>query len=90
MCACVCAERKRGRETLVQPCNVILEIDNREMVTDVNNDLCVVFIAVRFFFFNIYLFLGQRETQHERGRGRERGRHRYGNRLQALSHQPRA
>ena len=32
----------------------------------------------------------QRETEHERGRGRERGRHRIGNRLQALSHQPRA
>ena len=43
-----------------------------------------------FFFFNIYLFLGQRETEHEQGRGRERGRHRIGNRLQALSHQPRA
>ena len=43
-----------------------------------------------FFFFNVYLFLGQRETEHERGRGRERGRHRIGNRLQALSHQPRA
>ena len=42
------------------------------------------------FFFNIYLFLGQRETEHERGKGRERGRHRIGNRLQALSHQPRA
>ena len=28
------------------------------------------------FFFNVYLFLGQRETEHERGRGRERGRHR--------------
>ena len=41
-------------------------------------------------FFNVYLFLGQRETEHERGRGRERGRHRIGNRLQALSHQPRA
>ena len=41
-------------------------------------------------FFNIYLFLGQRETEHERGRGRERGRHRIGNRLQALSRQPRA
>ena len=41
-------------------------------------------------FFNVfYLFLGQRETEHERGRGRERGRHRIGNRLQALSHQPR-
>ena len=42
------------------------------------------------FFFNVYLFLGQRETEHEQGRGRERGRHRIGNRLQALSHQPRA
>ena len=41
-------------------------------------------------FFNVYLFLGQRETEHEQGRGRERGRHRIGNRLQALSHQPRA
>ena len=28
------------------------------------------------FFFNVYLFLGQRETEHEWGRGRERGRHR--------------
>ena len=44
-----------------------------------------------FFFSNVfYLFLGQRETEHERGRGRERGRHRIRNRLQALSHQPRA
>ena len=42
------------------------------------------------FFFNIYLFLGQRKTEHERGRGRERGRHRIGNRLQAPSHHPRA
>ena len=42
------------------------------------------------FFFNVYLFLGQRETEHERGRGRERGGDRIGNRLQALSHQPRA
>uniref|UniRef100_A0ABI7XXB9 SRA stem-loop interacting RNA binding protein n=1 Tax=Felis catus TaxID=9685 RepID=A0ABI7XXB9_FELCA len=42
------------------------------------------------FFFNVYLFLGQRETEHEWGRDRERGRHRIGNRLQALSHQPRA
>ena len=41
-------------------------------------------------FFNVYLFLRQRETQHEWGRGRERGRHRIGSRLQALSHQPRA
>ena len=42
------------------------------------------------FFFNVYLFVGQRETEHERGWGRERGRHRIGNRLQALSHRPRA
>ena len=28
-----------------------------------------------FFFFNVYLFLRQRETEHEWGRGRERGRH---------------
>ena len=42
------------------------------------------------FFFNVYLFLRQRETEHEQGRGRERGRHRIGSRLQALSHQPRA
>ena len=34
--------------------------------------------------------MGQRETEHEQGRGRERGRHRIGNRLQALSHRPRA
>ena len=40
------------------------------------------------FFFNVYLFLGQRETEHERRRGRERGRHRIGNRLQAPSHEP--
>ena len=32
----------------------------------------------------------ERETEHEWGRGRERERHRIGNRLQALSHQPRA
>ena len=49
--------------------------------------LCFFFLI---FFSNVYLFLGQRDTEHERGRGRERGRHRIGNRLQALSHQPRA
>ena len=53
--------------------------------------LCSIFsLWLLFFFFNVYLFLGQRETEHERARGRERGRHRNGNRLQALSHQPRA
>ena len=41
-------------------------------------------------FFNVYLFLRQRETEHEWGRGRKRGRHRIRNRPQALSHQPRA
>ena len=48
----------------------------------------IIFFLI--FFFNVYLFLGRRETEHERGRGRERGRHRIGNRLQALSHQSRA
>ena len=54
------------------------------------------FLIPRFFFLFFFpqrLFIfwgGQRETEHERWRGRERGRHRIGNRLQALSHQPRA
>ena len=56
--------------------------------------LCHIFCELVHFFFLIFffnvLFLGQRETEHERGSGRERGRHRIGNRLQALSHQPRA
>ena len=38
----------------------------------------------------IYFFGTQREREHEWGRGRERRRHRIGNSLQALSHQPRA
>ena len=42
------------------------------------------------FFFNVYLFLRQRETEHEWGRVRERGRHRIRSRLQALSCQHRA
>ena len=42
-----------------------------------------------FFFFNVYLFLRQRETEHERGRS-ERGWHRIWNRLQALSCQHKA
>ena len=43
-----------------------------------------------YFFFNVFnLFLGQRETEHERGRGGERGRHRIGSRLQAPSGQHR-
>ena len=40
-------------------------------------------------FFNVYLVLRQRETEHEWGRGRERGRHKIRSRLQALRHQPR-
>ena len=42
------------------------------------------------FFFSKFIYFGDRERLHEWGRGRERGRHRIGNRLQALSHQPRA
>ena len=46
------------------------------------------------FFFNVYLFLRETETErdieHKWGRGRERGRHRIGSRLQALSCQHRA
>ena len=49
---------------------------------------CFYFILS--YFFNVYLFLTERETEHEQGRGRERGRHRIGNRLQALSCQHRA
>ena len=45
---------------------------------------------IYFYFFNVYLFLRQRETEHEQGRVRERGIHRIWNRLQSLSHQPRA
>ena len=33
----------------------------------------------------MFLFLRQRETEHEQGRGRERGRHRIQSRLQAPS-----
>ena len=49
---------------------------------------CVNYIF--FFFFNIYSFLRQRETEHEQGKVRERGRHRIWSRLQALSCQHRA
>ena len=49
-----------------------------------------IYVFFLIFFQRFYLFLGQRETEHERGRGRKRGRHRIGNRLQAPSHQPRA
>ena len=43
-----------------------------------------------FFFFNVYLFFRQRETEHEPGRSRERGRHRIQSRLRAPSCQHRA
>lgn len=43
-----------------------------------------------FLFFNVYLFLRDRERQHEWRRGRERGRHRTWSRLQALRCQHRA
>ena len=38
-----------------------------------NTDISYNFFFL-IFFFNVYLFLRQRETQHEQGRGRERGR----------------
>ena len=41
-------------------------------------------------FFNLYLFLREKETEHEWERSRERGRHRIWRRLQALSCQHRA
>ena len=41
-------------------------------------------------FFNLYLFLRQREREHEWGRVRERGRHRIRSRLQGPSCQHRA
>ena len=41
-------------------------------------------------FFNVYLFLRDRETEHEQRVGRERGKHRLGSRFQALSCQRRA
>ena len=46
-------------------------------------------VILLFFVFNVYSFLRQRETEHERG-GSERGRHRIWNRLQALSCQHKA
>ena len=53
-------------------------------------DILTKFVILLFFFQRLFIFWGQTETEHERGIGRERGRHRIGNRLQALSHQPRA
>ena len=50
---------------------------------------CQIMWVWGIFFFNVYLFLGQRETEHEWGRGREGGRHRIWNSLQALSCQHR-
>ena len=50
----------------------------------------ILFIYLKKNFFNVYFIF---ETERDRawtGRGRERGRHRIWNRLQALSHQPRA
>ena len=42
------------------------------------------------FFLNVYLFLRERQTEHEWERGRERGTHRIRSRLQAPSCQHRA
>ena len=52
--------------------------------------LFCLFVCFLIFFSMFYLFLGQRETEHERGRGREGGRRRIGNRLQSLSCKHRA
>ena len=57
--------------------------------------LTVIYISPRFLkknFFNVCLFLTEREreTEHERGRGRERGGHRIRSRLWALSSELRA
>ena len=41
-------------------------------------------------FFSTFIYFWDRERQSMNGGGAERGRHRIGNRLQALSHQPRA
>ena len=42
-----------------------------------------------FFFSNVYLFLGQRETEHERGRGREGDTEsEAGSRLRAINPEP--
>ena len=50
-----------------------------------------MFIFFFNFFFNVYLFFGTERDRAWTGEGqRERGRHRIGNRLQALNHQPRA
>ena len=47
------------------------------MVAGIKGIRPIDFLFILFFkFFNVYLFLGQRETEHERGRVRERGRHR--------------
>ena len=48
----------------------------------VRNDEAQILVFFKIFF-NVYLFLRQRETEHEWGRGRERGRHRIRSRLQA-------
>ena len=61
-----------------------------QSVQSILQSINTIFNFFLIFFQRLFIFLGQRETEHERGRGRERGRHRIGNRLQALSHQPRA
>ena len=86
---CVCYSFKllplRSLMAIYWPFNTSLLVRQRKNSMP-RTRLCVYL----FIFFNVYLFLGQRETEHEWGRCRERGRHRIGNRLQALSHQPRA
>ena len=50
----------------------------------------IVILVFKKKFFNVHLFLRERERECQWGIGRERGRHRIGSRLQALSCQHRA
>ena len=52
--------------------------------------LFYLFIYLLKKFFNVYLFLREREIEHKWGRSRERGRHRIWSRLQALRCQHRS
>ena len=71
---------------LVRPSFSINDVNDKITCFNIHSLLKIFFFLI--FFLNVYLFILGTEREHERGRGRERGRHRIGNRLQALSHQP--